>query len=226
MVRDSELFPSFDAGSVQGVRRLLDELSHAKGLERQAAEQEIRAMGVEYAFAIREIFRADVEKEREAYRKGARYGPWGNAGFVLLGLLPILIMRNEFGPMVGLALMGCGAVGVLWHYRGTLVNSHRRRASVLRALRHLCEVTDKQAIPALLDLQVLAPIESIAPALMQLLPKLDADDAHLFTGDHLSCLNQCLSLHCRYAPDQRKILLAALSKVGNASSIPVVRRLA
>lgn len=204
------------------VKHLLNELASSDPLRQTNAQKQLNAMGLLAVRTIGEMLRAEREKARRRDNDPKRIVPCilGCCGFAaLLGYLP-----HSVQAVVGLLPLVL-LIGFCFWY-GVFAKS---RVHLERTAEFVLSLQDKCCVPALVELfekvSNFNQKRAVMDALIKLLPKIEEADAPLFSDHQRALLNKYL-LGIGYDFCFRVAVLKSLSKIGNASSLPIIKRLA
>jgi hypothetical protein len=232
--------------TVAHVNKLLDAMgrlpwpnARARAKARAEAELELIAMGVDGAYAIRAIFGPASKQDYHQNRIGMRLLPWFPLLFIVL-FLPIPLVGSDRGITISMSATLLVAAVTFWYKRQSFMRAlnARYRSRLSQALQSIVQLNDKRTIPVLLDLQSLTDQMSMQNvtrnALTQLLPTVEPGDFELLTAEHRERINRLLSARipidptsgAPFKPEYVTAILQALSRIGDASSLPAVERLA
>lgn len=210
--------------TVQHVKDLLDELDDADPERQNIAQNQLDEMGFEVALAIQKMTRSDFAAIVSQSQNRRRAVPWIIGAIVVLVRLLCGAHGLETSLLSGVLLAMAMVAGA-----HLAIAEDKKHVRLARAIRFLSSLADKRTLPVLLDMyKTVNSVEgkrALLCAIITGLPKLEEADAALFSDGQRAALGGLL-LECLSDTRYRTVILTALAKVGNASNIPVVKRLA
>ncbi len=222
--------------TVEQVKQLLQRIARSEGTDRTAAERELQAMGMEGAYAIRQLLDPSIQTLQKGTKRFLKAVWWLHLGVIISLAFLILGLLYPFHLTV-LQKVNTFLLVILFGMVGVLRLMARTRYSPQYEVQALLRVQDKRIIPLLMDIPAkrVATSRTILITLNSLLPTLQAGDAYLLTAEHRNQFNIELGWISR-TPLRKKsdtifvdyfvAVLAALQQVGDYTSLPYVERLA